>query len=249
MSEAIESKQVYNALAVRTATGEHKAFLQGGFYLTSYAASCIHEHNYAEIHLIVGGTATFTVDNQRVRAESGTMLVIPKKTFHSCDHKDDSALHCAFLIDCDPKKYNKYPQSESIILEFFKLIEKTSPEDDHSAVAAFISLFCSAFECEEKLLPMPLTDYGFLIFEFFSKRYTEDVRLLDLAEFLHVSERQAERLVLEHTSRSFRDELAVTRVRVARELQKTSDLSLSEIAEYTGYRSYAGLWKAMKKFE
>ena len=247
--EAFKVEQTFNALTVKTATGDHKAFLQSGFYLTSYATSYIHEHNYAEIHLIVGGSATFTIENKRVCAESGTMLVIPKRTFHSCDQKDDDTLHCAFQIDCEPKRYKKYPQSESIILEFFKLIERTSPVDDHSAVAAYVALFCSAFEQTDKLLPTPQTDYGFLIFEFFSKKYAEDVRLSDLAEFLHVSERQAERLVLEHTSHSFRDELAATRVRIARKLQESSELSLAQIAEYTDYRSYAGLWKAKKKFE
>lgn len=249
MAEDFRAEQTFNALNVKTATGVHKAFLQGGFYLTSYATSCIHEHSYAEIHLIVGGSAAFTVDDQKIYLDSGSMLVIPKKTFHSCDSKDDSAMHCAFQIDCEPKKFKRYPQNEQVIFEFFKLIEKTAPGDDHSAVAAFICLFCSAFENEERLLPTPINDYGFLIFEFFSRKYAENIRLSDLAEFLHVSDRQAERLVLEHTSRSFRDELAATRVRIARELQKTTSLSLSEIAEYTGYRSYAGLWKAMRKFD
>ena len=249
MLEAYKDEQTYNALKVITSTGEHRAFLQGGFYLTSNAVSCIHEHNYAEIHLVAGGSAAFTVDNKKVVADSGTMLVIPKKTFHSCDKRADSTLHCSFQIDCEPQTPMVVKQSEELIFEFFKLIEKTMPGDDHSAVAAYVALFCSAFEKQTKLLPTPLNDYGFLIFEFFSRNYAEDIRLSELAEFLHVSERQAERLVLEYTSRSFRDELSATRVRIARELQKTTELSLSEVAEYVGYRSYAGLWKAMKKFE
>ena len=120
--------------------------------------------------------------------------------------------------------------------------------DDHSSVAAYISLFCSSFESNARRMPIPITDYGFLIFEFFSRNYKEQVRLCDLAELLHLSNRQAERLVLEHTGRSFREELAATRVRIANQLLKTTDMSLAEIAEYTGYRSYAGLWKAMKKY-
>ena len=41
--------------------------------------------------------------------------------------------------------------------------------------------------------------------------------------------------------------ISSTRVMIAKQLLRSSDMSLSEIAEYVGYRSYAGFWKAMKK--
>ena len=82
---------------------------------------------------------------------------------------------------------------------------------------------------------------------FFSNRYSEDVRLSDLAEAIHLSERQTERLVIEHTGRGFRDELTETRVKIARQRLADKNMTLGEIAGYVGYRSYAGFWKAMKK--
>lgn len=247
--EGVVVEQNYRALAVTTSTGEHKVFLQGGFYMSSFASSPIHEHNYAEIHLVVGGNASFTVENEKVEMKSGSMLVIPSKTFHSSDSKDDSAEHCAFQIDCEVKKWANYQFTETLVREFFDTVKRTSPYDDHSAIAAYVALICSSFENTERLVPKPITDYGFLIFEFFSRSYNKNIRLSDLAELLHVSKRQAERLVLEHTGQSFREALATARVRIARELLKTTDMSLREIAEYTGYRSYAGFWKAMKKLD
>ena len=241
-------EQIYNALTVNTVTGEHKVFLQDGFYYTGFAASNIHEHNYAEIHLIFLGDAEMTVAGESFLQKSGSMLVIPRKVFHSCERKDEGAMHCAFQIDCEPEAYGVYELETSIVSELFELIAHTSPTDDHSMIAAYISLLCTKFETEKKLLPKSLNDYGFLIFEFFSMNYALDVHLCDLAEFLHLSERQAERLVHEHTGHCFRDELAKTRVRIATQLMQTTKMSLSEVAEYTGYRSYAGLWKAMKKY-
>ena len=247
--EELVREQTHNALTVNTATGEHKVFLQGGFYMSGYSTSRIHEHNYAEIHLVAGGNASFTVENKKIDMPSGSMLVVPRMTFHSCDAKDEETKHCAFQIDCDIKKAERYCLSEAVILDLFDIIKRTAYGDNHSAIAAHIALLCAVFEPNGKLLPQPITDYGFLIFEFFSKNYNENIRLSDLAELLHVSKRQAERLVREHTGHSFREELARTRTRRARELLKMTDMSLCEIAEYTGYRSYAGFWKAMKKFE
>ena len=243
------TKHDCHVLNVKTATGEHKVFLQGGFYMTASGTSCIHEHNYAEIHLIAGGSARFTVEDKTLTIDSGDMLIVPKKTFHSCDLMEDSARHCAFQIDCDIDSVKRYELSDEIIIDLFRKIESTSADDDHSAISAHIALLCTSFEQNIKVLPQTITDYGFLIFEFFSKNYNSDIRLSDLAELLHVSSRQAQRLVLEYTGRSFRDELSATRVRIARQLLKTTDMSLAQITEYTGYHSYAGFWKAMKKFE
>lgn len=113
----------------------------------------------------------------------------------------------------------------------------------------YIGLFCSYFQNEEILKAQPITDYGFLIHEFFTNNYSFDIHLSDLADELHLSQRQAERLVIEYTGNSFREELCQTRVTMAKELLKNTGMSLGEVSRYVGYRSYAGFWKAMKKYE
>ena len=93
-----------------------------------------------------------------------------------------------------------------------------------------------------------MTDYGFLIHEFFSLHYSEDLHLCDLAQFLHLSERQTERLVIEHTGNTFRNELTAIRMTIAKKLLTSSQMSLTEISQYVGYKSYAGFWKALNKY-
>ena len=73
--------------------------------------------------------------------------------------------------------------------------------------------------------------------------------LSDLADQLHISERHAERLVLQYTGRSFREELVAVRMRIAHQLMQAENASLEQIAKYVGYRSYSGFWKAMKRYE
>ena len=70
----------------------------------------------------------------------------------------------------------------------------------------------------------------------------------DIANYLHLSERQSERLIIDYTGHSFRDELVATRMNMAKILFSTTDMSLSEISQYVGYKSYNGFWKAAKKF-
>jgi AraC-like DNA-binding protein len=99
---------------------------------------------------------------------------------------------------------------------------------------------------DEKLQAQPITDYAFLIYEFFSTNYSGDVKLADLADILHLSERQTERLVIEHTGKTFKEEITSMRMEMAQKLI-SAGMPLTEIAQYVGYKSYAGFYKAMKK--
>ena len=88
--------------------------------------------------------------------------------------------------------------------------------------------------------------YGVLIHDFFDVHYAEDIHTKDLADYLHLSVRQTERLVKEHTGHAFRHELASTRRSAARHLLDTSTLSLKEICLRTGFKSCAALQKELK---
>jgi len=47
---------------------------------------------------------------------------------------------------------------------------------------------------------------------------------------------------------TFKKMLIHTRMTTARHMENTTDLPLSKIAEYVGYSSYSGFWKAYKDF-
>lgn len=242
------SKHFYSEIPIITASGAHRAFLPASLYNLESSFSHVREHNYTEIHLFAGGNAYFTVEGERISVNSGEMLVIPRKTYHRWEKEDKSTLHCAFQVDCDVPSLEKYELGEKLIMRFFDAVREADVGDDHSVAAVYIALFCTYFEEGNKLLAQPVTDPALLICEFFEKNYDSDVRLSDLADMLHLSERQTERLVIEHTGRSSRDELAAARVRVARHLLGTTELPLTEIARRVGYSSYSGFWKVMKKF-
>lgn len=228
-------------------TQAHRVFLQNGFYKTSPPSS-IHKHNYTEIHVISGGNSIFTAGDNEYSVGDGSILVIPPRTYHCRQGEETECRHSAFQIDLEMGSTKIYSLSPEIVSAFFKEIEKADKSGDHTVISAYISLICSYFESVHKEISKPSTDYGFSIHEFFTQNYNKNIRLCDLAEALHLSERQAERLVIEHTGKTFRDELSSIRIDMAKRLLATTDMSLGDVSDYVGYRSYAGFWKAMKKY-
>ncbi len=67
----------------------------------------------------------------------------------------------------------------------------------------------------------------FPIGEFFSRKYSENLHLY-------------ERLVIQYTGHTFREELTARRISAANHLLHTTAMPLTEVARYVGYHSYAG---------
>ena len=239
---------MFEEITVSVGASAHKVFLQDGFYNKHMLSGKIHKHNYAEVHFILGDDTAYRVGDEDLVVKSGSMLVIPPAVYHAGVNKAPETLHVAFQIDAPVSEASMHSLPVGLIEEFFFEIDRCAVNEDYSGICAYIALFSRHFLASERVAER-ISDYGFLIYEFFSNRYSEDVHLSDLAEDLHLSERQAERLVIEHTGNSFRDELTVTRVNIARQLLETSDMTLAEVAGYVGYRSYAGFWKAMKRYQ
>lgn len=236
-------------LEIQIGTLKTKAFLQHGFYQSSPSVNPFHYHNYTEVHLISGGLARFEVGKQILEVSDGTMLVIPRTVFHRCIFAQESTRHTAFQLDREVSAVASYSLPQGMSTDFFAETQTVQSTEDYSRIVAYIAVFCSYLKSSSPIRVKSVSDYGFLIREFFSLHYKENVHLCDLARELHLSERQAERLVLIHTGNTFREELTLTRLTIAERLTQGASLSQNEIAEYVGYKSYAGFWKAKKKHE
>lgn len=234
-----------NEIVIKNGTREHKVFFQVGFYTPFLLPTPIHKHNYAEIHLVTDD-AEFYIDGKHHYSKDGNLLLIPKNTPHCIIKGSDGPCHVAFQIDYDVKAFSSCHICPQLARDFINEIINSGTTDDYSVITAYIRLLCSFLAIEEKPSVQPITDYGFLICEYFSQHYTENLCLSDLAEELHLSQRQTERLVIKYTGHSFRQELTALRVEMAKHLLERSNMSMGQIAQAVGYRSYAGFWKALK---
>ena len=244
---SVREMYTFREMTVDIGKSQHKLFLQDGFYDKSEISDVIHHHKYAEVHLVLGGDILYSIGERQYRATDGTMLVIPPGEFHAGRKLTEGALRAAFQIDAEVESLSVWAVGHALISALFSEIDRARESEDYTGIAAYATLLCRHFVASDGVRAERLTDYAFLIHEFFSHRYAEDVTLADLAGALHLSERQTERLVYKHTGGSFRDELSRSRLRVAARLVREGEMPLGEIASYVGYRSYAGFWKAMKK--
>lgn len=227
---------------------DYKAFLQDGFYVSPKTDTSLHKHNYAEVHVLGEGRADFLIDNQKMSVTGPAILTIPAPMMHCCTYQDEGLLHTAFQTDCQADELYAYPIEAGIVKAFFEEIYRCRLNGNYSTIALYIPLFCNHYR-KQHLDVTEIKDYNFLISEFFILNYDKDVYLSDLAEQLHISERHAERLVLQYTGHSFREELVAVRMRIANQLMQAENASLEQVAKYVGYRSYSGFWKAMKRYE
>lgn len=238
---------MYNELKINVSNENHRAFFMNGFLSTSNtSAANLHKHNFSEIHFVTGGNAVFVIEDGLVTLESGSAMIVPQGMFHCCQKKEQGALHNAFQIDFDIKEVKSAHIGSETISSFFREIENIRVSGDYTKIASHISLLCSYLCDTGKTTVCPISDYGFIIQEFISMNYNKNVRLCDLANELHLSERQTERLVKFYTGNTFKDEVRKIRMKVAEALMQSSDISLTEISAYVGYESYAGFWKTLK---
>ena len=148
-----------------------KAFFQNGFYCFGSPSKTIHKHSYTEVHIITNGSTIFDIDGKSYEFESGSVIAIPSGTFHYCKNSSEGLLHAAYQIDCKQDGVATYNVGDDMVLRFMEKIEECKSTRNYSVIASYISLFLSYFSVNERLEAKEVTDYGFLIHEFFSINY------------------------------------------------------------------------------
>lgn len=88
----------------------------------------------------------------------------------------------------------------------------------------------------------------YTIEKFFNERHSEDVKVEDLAIILGVTVRQVNRVIKKFFGVTFREKLSKTRVEVAKDLLKNTDVSIYDISLMVGYGSTVGFNSAFKKY-
>lgn len=223
-----------------------RVFIQKPLMDCKSMTGIIHSHKYAEIHIIFGGEAEILVGTEKHNYSSGSVYVIPGDVYHCYLKSETDTKIVAFQTDIKFGGFVKRLIPESIVSELIRIITEEKNYLSNSCFSALLSYVCSVF-----FFPFPMNqtdDPAAVIYEFISNNYNRNVKISELADNLHLSEKQTERLVKKHTGFTFKTAVVNYRMMVAKFLEENSNMSEAEIACYIGYMNYSGYWKAKQKF-
>lgn len=230
---------------VSIANKTYTVFLQPGFFRMNMFSSNLHKHNYAELHLFLDGEVCINVNKSKHILKSGDFCLIPPQSYHCFDAVSQKTIHTAFQIALPCTNFQTGKISPQAAAEFIQSIH----DRNYTKISAYIILLCAQFTNDSTPAPVVSKDYAFIISEFFSTRYTENIHLEALSNILHLSEKQTARLVKKYTGYTFNEAITAHRMKTADYLLATSKMTMAEIAVYVGYHSYSGFWKAYQKHQ
>lgn len=132
------------------------------------------------------------------------------------------------------------------------------PENRHKQIALLTMLFISmadhirnSFQGEGGQYPFePGTQYNqqyFLIDNYINRNYNKKVTIQELSDYLHVSRRQADRIVNHIFGKTYAELILNRRMSIAQMLLQKTDMPCAKVAEKVGYGSYAGFYIAFQK--
>lgn len=83
--------------------------------------------------------------------------------------------------------------------------------------------------------------------EYINMSYTEDIRLKDVADYVHISETYLSIIFKKETGQYFTDYLNDLRIKKARELLKSGNINVTEVGEMVGYASTSYFSRVFKQ--
>ena len=129
--------------------------------------------------------------------------------------------------------------SEALLREIVVTLNRSYRSDSGEAESALGR--AAQGDCDESRL-YPLVEDAF----FYGY---QTLRLGDLARLLNLSERQTQRFLLNHYGKSFTQKRTDAQMAAAAELLRNSALSVTQIAEQTGFQSASLFTKTFQKQE
>ena len=222
--------------------------MQPGFYNTRKLTSDVHKHRYGEIHLISGEGAKYEIDGKIYKLEGNSGVYIPPLIFHRCLSSGIGTYCMAFqLVGAEYSELSVKNFPQSVVEGLIKSADMFFKNGSEDELILYLSLIVSGFnKAEGEKAITAVKNREFLIYEFFANNYKKDITLKDLADELHLSEKQASRIIEKYTGNNFRTEILKRKMEAAKYLMESKNLSLEEVASEVGYSSYGGFWKAFK---
>lgn len=223
-------------------------FSKGFLEQTSYSANWVHKHPETEIHIGKSGIRYFMIGSDEYILNPGDILAIPANVLHyyKCDTNDTDSR--SFLVDIPIEVPFHSTLDGFVCNEFFKSIDEFRETGNLFSLGTILPFICSKFIKKPYIPVVETENIKLLINNFMARNFQADISLDDLADHLHLSPKQTNRLVQKHFGMTFKQALNELRAIITHNMLISRKNTLSEIAEQVlQYQSYSGFWKMYTK--
>lgn len=226
-----------------------------------------HKHSFVEFHYVYGGKETlfFPKEDKRVSLTGGMIAMIPRGLYHCAETEEESFVsRVCFNFSMDTEGASGNPilpvfqsTGQALILKDAAISAamdrwRSILEDDKDPMGqtregvALLDVVLDIFRrlSEGKSVPLRQNQtkqrQKWLIEEHIFTRYHAPEGLEGLAQKLYLSPRQTRKLVKSFYGEDYKTLIIRQRMEMAQIFLESQQLSLEEVAEKIGYRSYSG---------
>lgn len=235
-----------------------------------------HSHYFYEMFFVLDGESEIVTDSGRYTVSRNDLYIVPPECQHFRKFREDLGISTQVPVRFTYEKLAKsedvwalvdgvlgrksdvilFPKSSALRYLFEALRDETENHARFEEIkihSLMTNLLLEAIrywypdlEGKAERPGDGVYSRNFIIEDFFSRRYSNDVRLEDLARELNLSEKQTSRILADLYGVTFRKKLTETRIQIAKSLLRYTDASIDQISADIGYLSQNGFAEAFR---
>ena len=206
-----------------------------------------HIHEFSEIAFTKSGTTTVIVNGRKYRLPPDHLILILPHQIHEYTDETESFMRCAvFSNDHIPVLFELLGDTwlDDPVLDMrahrvlLDELERTEANDT-LRLCGLLNLICDELLRSAKATPRNAGKYSLYheVIEYISQNFREDIHLGDLAKRLGYHEKYLSSALHALTGMNFRAFLASYRIDYAKQLLRSRELRISDVALQSGFSS------------
>lgn len=227
-----------------------------------------HCHADYELHILLGGSSRIEVEDRQIELQAGEGILLAPGQYHYPQVTRDG--FCRFTLSFSPKTpalsaalqqsakighiFTAADSLTGVCNAIFREFAAGNPYKQEQIQALLTVLMIDllrqlSVEPPQEESSDVLTEHLRItrIDQFFETNYTRSDGEQDLADLLHLSRRQLDRVLKKNYGMNYRQKLIRTRMDNAAWLLRTKPLRISQVAQQVGYSSESAFYQAFQK--
>ncbi len=235
------------------------------------AGTTMHSHKFYELFHVLCGKINIHTDTGKIELREGDTVIISPNFMHTTKFTPGSLRICMTFSMKKNKKHTrsnyyeafekifskKYIHTNSVSKYPFKRIEYyfqcNHNEKEELIISCLheIMVLIKMAQGTENPMKAMYSDTNslrtYIIDDYFFENF-QNGSLMKLAELLHLSSQQTQRIIKKMYNQSFSERITLMKMNCAKSMLMSSNLSIAQIASHCGYNSTNGFFVAFKKF-